>query len=322
MNRRFLLATSLVALLAAVPAMAQKKAAQPSSPIASDKEQAAPTPKNDASSADLAAIRATSDAFTAAFDAGDAKAVALLWTSNGEYIDESGETFSGREAIEKLYADYFAKNPSRRIRVIIDSLQVLPDGTALEKGRTVLEPAPAGAPAIGRYTAEHVQVNGKWLMSKVRDARVETPSAYRGIADLDFLIGTWVAEEYGIKTESVCRWVANKSFVERKYTVTDVDGTTISGVQLIGWNPKTGAVQSWDFSPGGGHATGTWSPIAGGWSAEVNGVTGDGVSTAAVNVLKRLDDDAYVWRSVNRSAGGELLPDTDEVVMKRSKASH
>ena len=36
----------------------------------------------------------------------------------------------------------------------------------------------------------------------------------------------------------------------------------------------------------------------GGWSAEVRGVTGDGVPTAAVNLLTRLDDNAYVWQSV------------------------
>ena len=57
-------------------------------------------------------------------------------------------------------------------------------------------------------------------MSTVRDARIETPSAYRNVADLEFLIGVWTAEEHGVKTESVCRWVANKSFVERSYTVT------------------------------------------------------------------------------------------------------
>ena len=272
--------------------------------------------------ADLKAIQDSAGAFVSAFNGGDAKAVAELWTKDGQYIDESGQTFSGREAIEKVYADYFAKVPNRRIRVIVDSLRVLADGTAIEEGRTVVEPPPAGAPAIGKYTAEHVQVNGKWLMSKVRDARVETPAAYRELADLEFLIGTWVAEEYGIKTESVCRWVANNSFVERRYIVTNLDGTTVSGVQMIGWNPKTGSVQSWDFSPGGGHATGTWSPIPGGWSAEVHGVTSDGAPTAAVNVLKRLDDNAYVWQSVNRSAGGELLPNTDEVVIKRSEVVH
>jgi hypothetical protein len=60
-----------------------------------------------------------------------------------------------------------------------------------------------------------------------------------------------------------------------------------------------------------------WSPRAGGWSAEIRGVTGDGTPTAAVNLLTRLDDNAYVWQSVQRTAGETSLPDTDEVVIKR-----
>ncbi len=119
------------------------------------------------------------------------------------------------------------------------------------------------------------------------------------------------------KVESVCSWIANKSFIERRYTTTLVDGTKMSGVQLIGWNPNGIHVQSWDFSPDGGHAVGIWFPQQDGWSAEMRGVTGDGRLTASVNLLRRLDDNAYVWQSMQRTVGGEALPDTDEVVLKR-----
>lgn len=311
MNRRTFLAVGLVVILAAVSAKAQQT---PPSPDASNAGQPAP---QDESSAELAAIRAESEAFVAAFNEGNAKAIASLWTEDGHYIDESGQIFAGREAIEKGYADFFANNPDARIRVVIDSLRLLSDSKAIEDGRTMVDPPSAGAPAIGRYTAVHAKVDGNWLMSTVRDGRIETPSAYGNVADLEFLVGTWTAEEHGVKTESVCRWVANKSFVQRNYTVTHVDGTTISGVQMIGWNAERGHVQSWDFSPEGGHAIGIWSPTANGWSAEVHGITGDGVPTLAVNLLTRLDDNAYVWQSVARTVGGTPLPDTDEVVLKR-----
>ena len=100
--------------------------------------------------------------------------------------------------------------------------------------------------------------------------------------------------------------------------ITHADGQSASGVQLIGWNPQEGHVQSWNFSSDGGHAIGVWTPREGGWSAEIQGVTGDGTPTTAVNLLTKLDDNAYVWQSINRTAGGQLLPDTDEVVLKRS----
>jgi uncharacterized protein (TIGR02246 family) len=270
------------------------------------------------SNGDLAAIRAASESFIAAFNAADAKAVAALWTEQGDLTDGSGRTVTGRAAIEQAYAAFFQANPGGKIRLAIDSLKLLSDNAAIEDGRAVLDPPPAGAPATSKYTAIHVKADGKWLLSTVRDSRVEQPSAYPNVSDLEWLIGTWTAEEHGAKTESVCRWVAGKSFVERKYTLTHADGSTASGVQLIGWNPQGGHVQSWNFSADGGHAIGIWSPREAGWTAETRGVTGDGVATSAINLLTRLDDNAYVWQSVERTAGGQALPDTEEVVLKRS----
>ncbi len=317
MNREYSLTISLLAILAAMPVTAQEGTAQPELPATIDAKPAATAAEQPELPFDLAAIRATSDAFVEAFNKGDAKSVASLWTGDGDYIDDSGRAFAGREAIEKAYAEYFAANPGARIRIAIDSLRLLSGSKAIEDGRTMVDPPPAGSPAIGKYTVIHVKVDGKWLMSTVRDSRAETPSAYPKVADLEFLIGVWTAEENGVGTESVCRWVSNKSFVQRTYTVTHVDGTTVSGVQMIGWNAGEGHVQSWDFSPDGGHAVGIWSPRAGGWTAEVRGVTGDGVPTAAINLLTRLDDNAYVWQSVDRTLGRNALPDTDEVVLKR-----
>ena len=115
------------------------------------------------------------------------------------------------------------------MRVIIDSLRMLGDNVAIEDGRAMLEPAPVGAPASSKYTVVHVKVDGQWLMSTVRDIRIEATSGWQNISDLEWLIGTWVAEEHGVKMESVCRWVANKSFVERKYTVTQPDQTNRLG---------------------------------------------------------------------------------------------
>jgi uncharacterized protein (TIGR02246 family) len=272
-----------------------------------------------ASAADeLAAIRAGSQAFTAAFNKQDAKSLAALWTEDGDYTDDSGNRFVGRPAIEKVYAGYFAAHPQARIQIVIDSLRQLSDSAAIEDGRAIVEPPPVGAPGFGKYTTVHVKVGGKWLMSTVRDTQVKTPSGYDKVADLEWLIGTWTAEEHGAKTKSVCRWVANKSFVQRDYTVTQSDHTTTSGVQLIGYNPEKGQIQSWNFSSDGGHASGVWSPRENGWSAEMRGVTGNGMPTTAVNRLTKLDDNAYVWQSVQRTAGGAPLPDADEVVLNRS----
>lgn len=292
-----------------VPGQAEEPS--PDSPVAEKRSELA------TSAVGMAAIRAGSQEFVTAFNKQDAKAIAGLWTVDGEYVDDSGRRFAGRQEIEKGYSEYFAGNPKSRIRIFIDSLRLLSDSAAIEDGHAIVDPPPRGAPGVGKYTAVHVKVDGKWLMATVRDSWVATPSAFDNVADLEWLVGTWVAEEHGATSESVCRWVANKSFVQRNYKTTQADGTATTGVQLIGWNPQAGHVQSWNFSSDGGHAIGVWSPTDGGWSAAVRGMMGDGTPTSAVNLLTRLDDNAYVWQSVQRTVGETLLPNTQEVVLKR-----
>ncbi len=318
MSQRTLLAVcAALSLCTAARVASQEAPRAPSAPKAAEAPRAAPKNGTADIAADLAAIRESSRTFVAAFNRGDAKEVAAHWTEDGDYVDDSGRNFVGRDAIENGYASFFAENPHAQLRLAIDSLRMLGSNAAIEDGRAMVDPHPAGAPGMGKYSVVHVKVDGKWLMATVRDTRVELPSAYRNVADLEWLIGTWDAEEHGAKSESVCRWVANKSYVERSYNVTHTDGTTTSGVQLIGWNPLGGHVQSWNFSSDGGHAVGIWTPREGGWTAEIRGVTGDGTHTAAVNLLTRLDENAYAWKSINRSVDGQPLADTDEVVMRR-----
>lgn len=292
--------------------------AQESKPNSPDKKDPA---QGTDGSPELDAIRVGSVAFVAVFNKADAKAVAALWTEDGQYSDDTGRVFAGRKAIETAYAEFFAKNPGAQMQIVIDSLRLLSADAAIEDGRTMVALKPDGTPSISSYTAVHVKVDGKWLMATVRDAPGNASSPGQHAADLEWLVGTWVAEEHGVTTQSVCSWVAGKSFLERKHTTTRPDGTTASGVQLIGWNPLGGHVQSWSFTSDGGHAIGIWVPIASGWQAKVYGTTGDGTSTAAVNVLRRLDDNAYVWQSVQRFLGESALPDTDEIVIKRSPAA-
>ena len=271
---------------------------------------------------DLAAIRKSSQEFTKAFDEGDAHAIAALWTEDGDYFDTAGQVFKGRAAIEKEYGDFFAAKKGFRIQITIDSLRLLSPGAAVEDGHAVVTQSPAGSTSTTKYVVVHVKVGEKWLMSTARDTLVEAPSTVRELDDMEWLVGAWVSEEYGSRTESVCRWVANKSFVERSYTVKHPDESTTSGIQLIGFNAQAGHIQSWNFSSDGGFAVGVWNRRDRGWSAEIAGITGAGISTTAVNVLTRLDDNAYSWQSVSRTSGGISLPDTDEVVIKRSKIGH
>jgi len=105
---------------------------------------------------ELAAIRAQSEAFATAFNHQDAKAIAALWTKNGEYLDETGRHWNGREEIEKGYAEFFASNPGVKIQVTLDAVNLLSPTTAVEDGHAVSERSATSPPSLSRYTVNHV----------------------------------------------------------------------------------------------------------------------------------------------------------------------
>jgi uncharacterized protein (TIGR02246 family) len=288
----------------------QQASPGPAATVAADQAEVVESPE-------LSALRQSAASFVEAFNRGDAAAVAALWTPDGEYVDAQGRNYVGREAIEQGYAEFFAENPGGTLQLQIEALRLLSPSTAMEDGQAVFQPANGGAPTLSEYSVVHVKVDGRWLMASVRDTHV-AESARDNLADLSWLIGSWTAEEHGVKTESQCRWIGDNSFVERTYTTTGLDGAKTTGLQIIGWNALDDQVHSWNFSPDGSFAIGVWSPIEDGWEAAIIGATADGTPTTATNRLRRLDDNAYVWQSVERFLGDAAIPDTDEVVIRRN----
>jgi uncharacterized protein (TIGR02246 family) len=290
------------------PTKVESPAAAPFKEAASAK---APSP------AEVAVRKAASD-FDQAFNAGSADKIAGLWTADAEYIDEDGQRYVGRDVIKKEYAEFFAANPQSKISSVTDSVRVINDSTAIEDGRAMIQPPPAGAPGSSRYTAIYVLQDGKWLLSSVHDMKVATPSNYHKLDDFEWLIGTWHAGEGDARIETTCRWLKNKSFVERTYQVINEGLPASSGTQIIGWDPETQQLTSWNFSSDSGYAKDTWKPIANGWWSQSSGVLGDGTKTTAVKVFQKLDDDTLSLKSTDRTAGGVRLPDLKEVIFKRS----
>ncbi len=266
-----------------------------------------------------AEIRATAVAFVQAFNCGDARAVAALWTADGSAADDSGTIYKGRPAIEAQYAQLFKQHPDARMEVAVKSIEFPTPTTAVEDGIARVETQDAGPPQASRYTVFHIKQDGKWLMASVREAKIEIPSNFARIEGLGWLVGTWKAERDGKAVQTTIRWIANKSFLEREYAIRQ-DGIAVSsGRQIIGWDPKAGQIRSWSFDASGGYGTGLWTARPDGWRIESSGVLPDGRPTASRDLLIRIpgEDNVLGWRSVARSVGGAPLPDMPEVVVDR-----
>jgi uncharacterized protein (TIGR02246 family) len=276
--------------------------------------QAAPAKE---AGSDETAIRASAADYVKAFNAGDAKALAETWTADGEYVDDQGQTYRGRPAIENLFAAGFSQHPGSTLEVTVNSVKLLSPDVAIEKGVTRARPAKGPAGPLVSYTAVHVKRDGKWLVSNVTESRFAEQSNELHLQDLAWLVGRWQVQT-GDKTVTFdCQWLPGKSYLSRSYTVTEKGATVGSGLQIIGWDPTLQQIVSWTFNSDGGFGHEYWAQDGARWEIDATSTNPDGASGLARNLLTKLSDNAFSWHSVDRSLNDQLLPDTQEVRVKR-----
>ena len=165
-----LLTGAVVMVAQVVPNRSEKgkepPAAQP------DKEQAAnPRPANH--EADEAAIRANIAAFVRAYNAGDAKAVAALFTPQGLIVDKDEHTSQGQATIEKTFKEIFAAAPQKRLEVFVDTIHFLAEDLAVEVGTTKETSVPGECPTSTATPCctSSATASGRWPWPATRRAR-------------------------------------------------------------------------------------------------------------------------------------------------------
>src|SRR5262245_16921369 len=259
------------------------------------------------------AIEKSSREFAAAFERRDAKAIAGLWTENGEYEDESGELLTGRAAIEKAYADFFQEQPPAKIDVRIESIRFPSADCAIEEGMLRQVRGGKELPSSTLYRAFHVRENGQWRIASAR----EWGAGFDRLGDLDWLIGDWKGaardDEF---TLSFARDDKESCIVSK--TLKRANGKDQSaGTMRIALDPQRSQLQSWHFDSDGGHGQSLWIRDGNSWVLDAIGVGGDGADTESVNILSRIGPNEITWRSIDRVVNGQPLPDTVPVKLTR-----
>jgi uncharacterized protein (TIGR02246 family) len=277
----------------------------------------ATAPPTIGSAADEQGIRATADDFVKAFDAGDAKAVGALWSTDAEYTDESGRSYDGRAAIEKEYAELFKDHRGATITVTIESIRFLGPDIAMEKGIAKVKFPGENAETGSRYTVVHARRDGQWIMVQGRDAPYVPGSDGDYLKDLDWLIGDWTVAAKDRPLVIHFEWMAQRNFIKNTYLVTKDGKATLTGGQIIGWDPKLGGIVSWHFAADGGFGHDVWTRDGSKWVIEATGVFRDGSESAAVNVVTPIDAGSFTWQSLKRTLDGVKLPDIAPVKMVR-----
>ncbi len=272
----------------------------------------------DRQTSDEAAIRQAVESYVAAFNQGDAKALAAMWSPEAVYTNPlSGEQVVGREAIEQQFASIFTEATGAKLEAQTEAIQFVSPNVAVEQG-TAKVIRPDEEPESSEYTAVYVKRDGQWLLDRVTEKdRQDAPSHYEQLKDLEWLVGSWLDQDDEATVITQCNWTRNNNFLTRFFAVQIEDRVDLAGMQIIGWDPAAQQIRSWVFDSDGAFGQGTWRKKDNRWYIQQNGVLPDGRKSSAVNILTCVDDNTCTLQSINRTVDDELLPNVEEVTITK-----
>ena len=278
----------------------------------------APSAANPSHEADDKAIRQLAEEYAKAYNAHDAKALANLFTTEAQIVDEAGDAIQGRDAIEDVYTALFEEYPDAATKIEIKGIRFLGPTLAAEKGvaQVTFEPGEPAEP--NHYLVVHVKQDGRWMMASAHDVSPgvdDTPEEH--LEQLAWLVGDWVDESPEAVIETTYRWDEGHKFLLSEFNAKVAGRDVMHGTQRIGWDPQARVIRSWVFDSDGGFTEGVYSRDGNQWIIKLAGVTSDGKASSATNVLTRLNKDRASWESRDRTVGGEPTPDTGLLMMVR-----
>ncbi len=266
---------------------------------------------------DERAIREVIATFTQAFQKGDAAALARLFTEEGEAIDTEGGTLKGRAAIEEHYRGRLSESSGDRLDVTVESVSFLSPDLARVTGLTQLRPSTGTVPQPGRFTSIFTRREGRWLLAVAHETAERDLTPHDHLSELGWLVGDWVEETEEAVVQTTVSWVDDGNFLLRTFDVRVKGKPALSGTQRIGWDPLTRQIKSWVFDASGGYGEGLWMREGDQWVIKATGVRPDGRVATATQVLTYVNKDSLRWKSIDRTLGGGISQDIDEIVMVR-----
>jgi len=266
-------------------------------------------------------LRKRAEAFVAAFNKGEAKALAAFFMPDGDMVDMDGHQLKGRKAIEEGYKKFFSQAKGAKLFITITSVRLAKPDLAFEDGLTEVVVPDGGAPSAARFSNVYVKQDGQWYLESVREAIAVPPTNSEKMPDLEFLIGNWVEDvDKGGSAKASYSWESQRNFMVNTFDITIKDVSIAGGTQWIGWDQSIKKPRVWTFLFNGGFGEGVWTKDGENkWKIALVGTQRDGKKLTWTNVFTKIDDDHFSARLIDRMLDGKPLPDVKEVKMKRVK---
>lgn len=257
-------------------------------------------------------------AYVTAFNEQKLDTITLSWTPECVHVDrETGEKTLGRESIRKDLEEVFAAPSKLRLSGQIQTIRLVRPDVAIVDGETTVS-AMDIEPITNQFSAVLVKNDGKWQIDSMEEMPLPTPAgASDALSILTWMEGTWVDGAPGSQVFSSVRWSSNKAFLIRSMTE-EVDGTVNNlGTQIIGWDPRSRQIRSWVFNADGSFGEGVWTKANETWMIKSSQTLADGSLSSGTYLLERRNNDELTIQLVGHEVNGEMLPNSDPVVMKR-----
>ena len=272
----------------------------------------------DSNAADRAAISSSAEAYVAAFNRGDAKALAELWTPEGELVTESGERIQGNASIQEHFTKFFSANKGLKLALLEPKIEFQSPSVAIETGNASVIRSESEVESSS-YTAVHIKTAKGWRIDSTKD-QLQTPTApshYEHLEPLAWLVGKWSDANRSGRVQVTCRWARNNNFLTQTFKVMGENDVEFEGSMIIGWDPSVKAIRSWMFDSDGGFGTGVWSQEETRWTIRTLNVLPDGRRGTSTNVYEVLSDGEVQFKSIGRVVDGEILPSVGPVKLVR-----
>ncbi len=294
-----------------------------------------------------AAIRVAIRSYAEAFERGDGKTLATLWTPDGDIVDDEGHLLNGRESVGQITAAT-KDSPRPTFRITQTNLRLLNADVAIEDGTVEVTPPRATTPLKGWFSATWVRHDGSWKLASVRESQIASSHDTPRLADLDWMVGDWtVVEDHPDREpaagslpptpagrppmEVSVRWNATRTFLLRDMKIADAavasggdagDGLPAMHItQRIGWDPLSKQIVSWAFGSDGSHGEATWSRDDDTWVARTMAVMPDGTQTSSLNIYTYDGANRCTWRSVPTHVGGEHAPHVTMTMIRKQQVT-
>ena len=245
--------------------------------------------------------------------------VAGFWTEMGTHTDrETGERTEGRQAIQADMAKVFESSGDMKLSAKVDRFKMVASNVACVEGQTTVVLAD-GDPIVSSFIAILVNEADKWLIDSIEEMPLPKPtSAAAALKGLEWLLGEWVDDSGDVKVSTTFRWTASEAFMLRSFNVETKEGVTLTGTQIIGWDPVIQQIRSWSFNSDGSFGEAVWSQNGNSWQSKATQTLASGESASGTYVMERLDENSFTMQLVGHELNGEPQPTAASVKIVRA----